>query len=163
MRKIRPTVICIDIDRFKQINETIGFSAGDSILLTVARRLGRILKPQDTLARLSRRSIRRPDHFGTETDQIIALANVVRRAVSTPVTFGDKEVPLTASIGLALFDPQLHREARGHAERCRNRDAPWQADRRQPHRSVPAVDAHACARIAWRSRRICAGRSTAAK
>ncbi len=52
-RQIRPTVICIDIDRFKHINETIGFAAGDSILLTIARRLGRILKPQDTLARLS--------------------------------------------------------------------------------------------------------------
>src|SRR5579883_2443022 len=51
--RVRPTVICIDIYRFKQITETVGFSAGDSILLTVARRLGRILKPQDCLARLN--------------------------------------------------------------------------------------------------------------
>ena len=38
-QRIRPTVISIDIDRFKQINESIGLSAGDSILLTVARRI----------------------------------------------------------------------------------------------------------------------------
>ncbi|WP_297299739.1 EAL domain-containing protein [uncultured Methylovirgula sp.] len=106
--QIRPTVICIDIDRFKQINETIGFSAGDSILLTVARRLGRILKPQDTLARLSSDQFAAVVISENETDQIIAIANVVRRAVSTPVAFGETEVPLTASIGLALFDPQLH-------------------------------------------------------
>ncbi|VTZ49157.1 Diguanylate cyclase/phosphodiesterase [Methylocella tundrae] len=106
--KVRPTVISIDIDRFKQINEAVGLSAGDSILLTLARRLGRILKPQDTLARLS------GDQFAAlivsepETEQITALANVVRRVASTPVTFSDKEIPLTASIGLALYDPQLH-------------------------------------------------------
>jgi diguanylate cyclase (GGDEF)-like protein/PAS domain S-box-containing protein len=106
--KVRPTVICIDLDRFKHINETIGFSAGDSILLTVARRLGRILKPQDCLARLSADQFAAVIISETETDQIIAVANVVRRAVSTPVTFGENEVPLSASIGLALYDPQLH-------------------------------------------------------
>ena len=106
--KIRPAVISIDIDRFKQINEAVGLSAGDSILLTLGRRLGRILKPQDTLARLS------GDQFAAlivsepETEQITALANIARRVASTPVTFNDKEIPLTASIGLALYDPQLH-------------------------------------------------------
>ncbi len=106
--QIRPTVICIDIDRFKHINETIGFAAGDSILLTIARRLGRILKPQDTLARLSSDQFAAVVISESETDHIIAIANVVRRAVSTPISFGETEVPLTASIGLALFDPQLH-------------------------------------------------------
>jgi diguanylate cyclase (GGDEF)-like protein len=36
---IQPTVIFIDMDRFKAVNESVGMSAGDSILLTVARRL----------------------------------------------------------------------------------------------------------------------------
>jgi diguanylate cyclase (GGDEF)-like protein/PAS domain S-box-containing protein len=106
--RIRPAILSIDIDRFKQINEVSGLSSADSILLTVARRLSRILKPQDTLARLS------GDQFAVlivsefETSQISALANLVRRVVSTPVMFSDKEIPLTASIGLALYDPQLH-------------------------------------------------------
>ena len=42
----------LDLDRFKQINEQVGPSVGDSILLTVARRLGRLLRPLDTLARI---------------------------------------------------------------------------------------------------------------
>jgi diguanylate cyclase (GGDEF)-like protein len=106
--KLHPTVICIDIDRFKQVNETVGLSAGDSLLLTFARRLSRILKPQDSICRLT------GDQFAililseTEPDQIIGLANIIRRAISTPVTYGDQEIPLTASIGVALYDSQLH-------------------------------------------------------
>jgi diguanylate cyclase (GGDEF)-like protein/PAS domain S-box-containing protein len=106
--RLRPTVICIDIDRFRQINETIGLSAGDSILLTIARRLSRILKPQDTLSRIASDQFAAVVVSEAETDNIIALANVVRRAVSTPVTFAEQEIPLSASIGLALFDTQLH-------------------------------------------------------
>jgi diguanylate cyclase (GGDEF)-like protein/PAS domain S-box-containing protein len=106
--RVRPTVIYIDIDRFKQIVGTVGLSAGDSVLLTLSRRMGRLLKPQDTVSRLGN------DRFAvivlseTDTEQMIGLANVLRRALSTPVTFAEREVPLTASIGLALFDPQLH-------------------------------------------------------
>ncbi len=106
--RIRPTVISIDIDRFKQVNEAVGLSAGNSILLTLARRLSRILKPQDTLARLSGDQFAALIISESETDQITALANVARRVASTPVTFSDHEIPLTASIGLALYDPQLH-------------------------------------------------------
>ena len=106
--RVRPTVICIDVDRFRHINETIGLSAGDSILLTIARRLSRILKAQDTLSRIASDQFAAVVASETETDQIIALANVVRRALSTPVTFAEQEIPLAASIGLALFDAQLH-------------------------------------------------------
>ena len=50
----RPFVLFLfDLDRFKQVNDSVGIAVGDSILLTLARRLGRLLKPQDTLARLS--------------------------------------------------------------------------------------------------------------
>ena len=107
-RVLRPTVICIDIDRFRQINDAVGMAAGDSILLTVARRLSRLLKEQDTLARIS------SDQFGiillseSETDQIVPFADTVRRALNTPVSFADREIALTASIGIALHDPQLH-------------------------------------------------------
>ncbi len=106
--RLRPTVVCIGIDKFKQINETVGLSAGDSILLTLSRRLSRLLKPQDTIARLAGDQFAAIVISENETEQTIALANVVRRALSTPVTFADREVPITASIGVALFDPQLH-------------------------------------------------------
>ena len=106
---IRATVVVIDLDRFKQVNDSVGIAVGDSILLTLARRLGRLLKPQDTLARLT------GDQFAmillSERDptKLIAFAETIRRTLRAPITFNDREIFLTASIGLALGDAQPNR------------------------------------------------------
>src|SRR5262249_8426054 len=50
---IRPTVMVIDLHRFKQVTDSPGMAVAGSIPLTPARRLGRRLKPQDSLARLA--------------------------------------------------------------------------------------------------------------
>ncbi|WP_458758164.1 EAL domain-containing protein [Afipia sp. TerB] len=103
---LRPTVMVIDLDRFKQVNDSVGIAVGDSILLTLARRLTRILKPQDTLARLA------GDQFGLlltseyEPARITAFAETIRKTIRAPIAFNDREIFLTASIGLALSDPQ---------------------------------------------------------
>jgi diguanylate cyclase (GGDEF)-like protein/PAS domain S-box-containing protein len=107
--QIRPTVMVIDLDRFKQVNDSVGIAVGDSILLTIARRLGRLLKAQDTLARLS------GDQFAVillserEPARIVAFAETLRRALRAPIAFNDREIFLTASIGLALTETQPHR------------------------------------------------------
>src|SRR5262249_28572812 len=101
---IKPTVIVIDLDRFKQVNDSVGIAVGDSILLTLARRLGRLLKPQDKLARLS------GDQFALillserETDRIIALAEKLRKGLRAPLSFNARGLFLTASMGIALAD-----------------------------------------------------------
>jgi diguanylate cyclase (GGDEF)-like protein/PAS domain S-box-containing protein len=101
---LRPTVLVLDVDRFKQVNDTVGLSAGDSILLTLSRRLGRLLKPQDTLARIA------GDEFAVillsehDPDRIVAFAETIRRSIATPITFAEREIFLTASIGLALYE-----------------------------------------------------------
>jgi diguanylate cyclase (GGDEF)-like protein len=106
---IKPTVIVIDLDRFKQVNDSVGIAVGDSILLTLARRLGRLLKPQDTLARLS------GDQFALillserESERIIAFAETLRKGLRAPITFNDRELTLAASMGIALSDGQPHR------------------------------------------------------
>jgi diguanylate cyclase (GGDEF)-like protein/PAS domain S-box-containing protein len=106
---IRPTVVVIDLDRFKQVNDSVGIAVGDSILLTIARRLARLLKPQDTLARLS------GDQFALillserEPARIVAFAETLRRTLRAPIAFNDREIFLTASMGLALADSQPHR------------------------------------------------------
>ena len=105
---LRPTVLVIDIDRFKQVNDSVGMAVGDSILLTLARRLGRLMKPQDTLARLA------GDQFGMillserESARITAFAETIRKTLRAPITFRDREIFLTASIGLVLggTDPE---------------------------------------------------------
>ncbi|MCT8970341.1 sensor domain-containing phosphodiesterase [Microbaculum marinisediminis] len=100
----RPTVFVVDIDRFRQVNDGFGIAVGDSILLTMARRLQRHLKPSDTLARLA------GDQFGiilvSERDpkRIAAFAEAVRRTIRTPITFGDREVFLTACVGISVYD-----------------------------------------------------------
>ena len=107
--QIRATVVVIDLDRFKQVNDSVGIAVGDSILLTLARRLARLLKPQDTLARLT------GDQFAmillSERDptRLIAFAETIRRTLRAPITFNDREIFLTASIGLALGDAQPNR------------------------------------------------------
>jgi diguanylate cyclase (GGDEF)-like protein len=98
----------IDLDRFKQVNDSVGIAVGDSILLTLARRLGRLLKPQDTLARLA------GDQFALillserESERIIAFAETLRKGLRAPITFNDREIFLTASMGIALADGQPH-------------------------------------------------------
>jgi diguanylate cyclase (GGDEF)-like protein/PAS domain S-box-containing protein len=100
----RPSVFILDIDRFKQVNDGFGLAVGDSILLTIARRLARLLKPQDTLARLS------ADQFAflliseSAPERIAAFAESVRRTLRAPITLGEKEIFLTASLGIAMHD-----------------------------------------------------------
>ena len=106
---IRPSIIVIDLDRFKQVNNSVGMAVGDSILLTIARRLARLLKPQDTLARLS------GDQFAMillserEPARIVGFAETIRRTLRAPIAFNDREIFLTASIGMALAENQTQR------------------------------------------------------
>ncbi|MBB3973428.1 EAL domain-containing protein [Hansschlegelia beijingensis] len=101
---LRPVVMVLDIDRYKKINETVGVTTGDTILITVVRRLSRLLKPQDTLARLG------GDQFGvlllSESDPSAApaFADTLKRTLRAPIAFGGKELFLTASIGFAVAD-----------------------------------------------------------
>ncbi|MFD1331966.1 EAL domain-containing protein [Methylopila musalis] len=101
---LKPTVMVLDIDRYKKINESVGVATGDTILITVVRRLSRLLKPQDTLARLG------GDQFGVllvserEVEAITAFADALKRTLRSPISFGGRELFLTASIGLVLAD-----------------------------------------------------------
>jgi diguanylate cyclase (GGDEF)-like protein len=103
--------LAIDIDRFKDINDALGMSFGDSALLTVARRLGRQLRPGDTLARIG------GDQFGVivllegGADEIAGFVESLRALMAAPINFGDREIALTVSIGVAVFNAAQH--ARG--------------------------------------------------
>src|SRR5262245_55144945 len=101
---VRPALLFIDVDKFKSVNTSFGLIVGDSLLLTIARRLGRNLGPQDTLARVG------GDQFAllllsqSDARELAMLAEQVRRSLRAPINIAGQEIVLTASIGIALYD-----------------------------------------------------------
>ncbi|HDZ73377.1 MAG TPA: EAL domain-containing protein [Aurantimonas coralicida] len=97
---VHPTIFVIDLDRFKQVNDDFGIATGDTILLTLGRRLKRLLKPEDSLARLG------SDQFGlillsqTEVGAVAAFAETLRDGIKAPIAFANREIVLTGAIGL---------------------------------------------------------------
>jgi diguanylate cyclase (GGDEF)-like protein len=95
-------VLFIDLDDFKKVNDTSGHQVGDDVLVAVSSRLTDVLRPGDTLARLS------GDKFvvvcGDLNDegQIESLATRLDVALATPIDLAGSIVELSASIGIAF-------------------------------------------------------------
>ncbi len=100
----RPCILFIDIDKFKSVNVSFGLVVGDSLLLTVARRLQSHLGQQDTLARVG------GDQFAIliaaeqGPQEIAALAERVRRSMRAPIKIAGQDIVLTGSLGIAVYD-----------------------------------------------------------
>jgi diguanylate cyclase (GGDEF)-like protein len=96
------TVLMLDLDRFKAINDTLGHGSGDELLRTVAQRLRSCTQPQDTVARLG------GDEFAIlqvsaidQSASAVALASEVINALSRPYNLDGQEVVIGTSIGIA--------------------------------------------------------------
>lgn len=105
--QVRPSVIFIDLDKFKSVNSSFGLVRGDSLLLTVARRLQRHLGPHDTVARVGGDQFAMLFMSEQDSRNIAALAERVRRSLRAPIPLAAQEIVLTGSIGVALWDPSL--------------------------------------------------------
>ena len=100
-------VLFLDLDRFKVVNDTLGHTVGDQLLVEVSRRLTSALRPGDTVARLG------GDEFGilledvadAETAETVAVR--VEESLGQPYRFEGREVFVTASIGIALSSAKL--------------------------------------------------------
>ncbi|WP_125558299.1 EAL domain-containing protein [Pseudoalteromonas rubra] len=101
--KHKLSVMFIDLDRFKEVNDTLGHSAGDKLLSQVSERIKAILKPGDTLARLG------GDEFVvllTEVEHmedVVGFADQVLSELSVPFALGELNVAATASLGAAIY------------------------------------------------------------
>jgi diguanylate cyclase (GGDEF)-like protein/PAS domain S-box-containing protein len=101
---IRPTIIFIDLDRFRSINQNLGLVVGDSLLLTIARRLKRHLGAQDTLARIG------GDQFAVlllnqqDPRELAGLAERIRRSLRSPIKIAGQDIVVTGSLGIAVYD-----------------------------------------------------------
>jgi diguanylate cyclase (GGDEF)-like protein/hemerythrin-like metal-binding protein len=105
-------IMLLDLDGFKEVNDTLGHEAGDALLTILATRLSSTLRPQDTVSRLG------GDEFAIlvpEVRQEVDLAIIARKlliALKEPVLLHGRELFVTASIGIASF-PSDSREAAG--------------------------------------------------
>jgi len=96
-------VMLIDLDRFKNINDSLGHDVGDKIIVEVAHRLSACARPGDTVARLGgdefvliRPDVRREDAVAIMAQQILA-------ALSRPMTIQGHEFYPTGSIGVSMY------------------------------------------------------------
>ncbi|MEB8339240.1 putative bifunctional diguanylate cyclase/phosphodiesterase [Streptomyces endophyticus] len=117
-------VLFIDLDGFKQVNDTIGHQAGDELLVQAARRLAESVRASDTAARLGGDEFAAlivgdggRDHTARE-QQIYELADRLRITLSQPYSIdGHDGVRVAASIGVAFAEPDI-----GAGELLRNAD-----------------------------------------
>lgn len=97
-------LLYIDVDRFKQINDTLGHLVGDDVLREVAQRLARIAPAPDAVARLS------GDEFAILVEEVdgaddaARVATWVIEALRRPVVVGERALQTSASVGIAVGD-----------------------------------------------------------
>ena len=101
---IKPAVFLIDIDRFMDLEERVGHAAADSVLLAISRRISRVMRPLDTVARIA------GDQFAVilasegAAGKIAEVAEQIRKALKAPFNFGERDLSLTCSIGVTIYD-----------------------------------------------------------
>jgi diguanylate cyclase (GGDEF)-like protein/PAS domain S-box-containing protein len=101
-RGTRTAVLFLDIDHFKVVNDSLGHTAGDRLLIGVAERLQGALRPDDTLARLGGDEfVVLAEGVGTE-QEALDLASRLLQSLATPLELAGSEVFVTASIGVAV-------------------------------------------------------------
>jgi diguanylate cyclase (GGDEF)-like protein len=97
-------VLFCDLDGFKQVNDTHGHAAGDELLRQVAARLGAVVRPQDTVGRLS------GDEFAlvlpglADPTDAADVVDRVRGCFAEPFRLEGRQVPVTCSVGVAVTD-----------------------------------------------------------
>lgn len=101
-RTSNAAVMFLDLDRFKLINDSLSHSAGDQLLISLANRLRRVLRPGDTAARFG------GDEFTVLCEDIASeedagvIAQRIVDAIQMPVTVAGGEVVVSASVGVVL-------------------------------------------------------------
>ncbi|MBU1691717.1 MAG: EAL domain-containing protein [Gammaproteobacteria bacterium] len=103
--EIRYAVLFLDLDRFKNINDSLGHTSGDQVLVTVAERLQQCVRPGDTVARLG------GDEFAILLDDTIDIldatqvAERIHSAMLQPFEFSGHEAFISTSIGITISSP----------------------------------------------------------
>lgn len=138
----------IDLDRFKNINDSLGHSAGDKLLQAVAGRIKGALREADTVARMGGDEfvVLTPDIHGV--DDAVHVAQKLRDAIREPVQIEGRELFVSASMGIALYpnDGEMAETLLKNADTAMYRAKAQGADLFQLY--TPEMNAHAVEQLA---------------
>ena len=108
------SVLMLDLDHFKNVNDTLGHAAGDRLLVAAAQRLLHCLRERDTVARLGGDEFAVLTHNALERETLERIARRIVEALSQPYEIDGQQVFVSASIGIAtvgegqtLSEPEL--------------------------------------------------------
>lgn len=149
-RTDRLAVLFCDVDRFKDVNDSLGHASGDHLLVEVVARLRASLRPSDLLARFG------GDEFVIVCDGLgdengaVAVAERLLVDLAGPMRLDDQEVYVSASIGVAMADTRA--DGQGATELIRDADAAMYEAKRRGRSTVAAFSedlrAQAASRVA---------------
>jgi diguanylate cyclase (GGDEF)-like protein len=119
----------IDLDHFKDVNDTLGHHIGDALILNVTQRLSRIMRGDDLVARLGGDEFAIITACASDSYSLQAIAGRIIAAVCSPYLINGHNIIIGASIGIAVIDRRAHYRAKNEG---RNRaciyDAAMDAD-----------------------------------
>ncbi len=121
----RVTVMFIDLDNFKLVNDSLGHGAGDTLIKTVAKRMVHCVRASDTVVRIGGDEfvILLPDQYNA-TDAA-GLLEKLRAAIAQPIEIEGQLFRVTSSIGVASY-PDRRQRRRNAADERRHGDVPGQ-------------------------------------
>jgi diguanylate cyclase (GGDEF)-like protein/PAS domain S-box-containing protein len=107
-RHKRVAVLFMDIDKFKDVNDSLGHEVGDLLLKVVAQRLGHCLRPEDTLARFGGDEFVVLIEAVDDSEQAVEVAERITEEFRKPFNIEGRDLYVAASIGISLGDARTH-------------------------------------------------------
>lgn len=102
-RDVMHAIFFLDLDRFKQVNDTLGHTTGDLILVHIARKIQSLLKNKDILARyggdefvITLTNIKHPREAAVFAEKLISI-------IEEPIVINDQEIFMSTSIGVSIY------------------------------------------------------------
>jgi diguanylate cyclase (GGDEF)-like protein len=104
-------VLFLDVDNFKEINDSMGHAAGDKVLASLGERLRTMLRPMDTVARFGGDEFTLLFEDLASEREVVLIADRISRTAANPIVLDGGEASITVSIGIAMVsDPAIPAE-----------------------------------------------------